>query len=207
MKFFIFSILLFLNSDILQAQPEPMPTVDPSLFHKGSYWIWSYAEYDANNQQWKAPYFYEKYTVTEVADSAIEIEMASDSKSSVETQAHHKFVFDINSCLAKGTSLQKLNSWSIVFYTKTFGSQWQLVSKKHQGLAFLEKFNCLSKGSPKMQKLPDLDNTLWEVFNYNTSGGSWFLYNHPDLTGVTMQKVFNNKVKYKAELFDYQLAH
>ncbi len=118
--------------------------VDPDHFYKGARWIWSYSERGDQKGEWQDPYLYEVYEVVHVDGPQVTIEMSSRSNLFEPTAAHHKFIVDINKCLASGKKRTKFNRFRIEFYTKSFGKGWTLLAKKHKALAFTEKFNCFS---------------------------------------------------------------
>lgn len=173
------------------AWSTDLPTIEGSPFQKGDEWVWAYSEWDSKNLKWSEPYLYEKYRVTEVQGHKVEIEMSSDSQLNHQSPAHHKFVADTEACLRKGKSSKDLKSWRIAFYTKSFGSQWKLVSKQHKGLAFTEKFNCLKGAEEILSGEVTYENRNWTIFNPNPNQeGSWYFYDHPHLRGVTAMKDF-----------------
>lgn len=180
------------------VQASELPTISKDSFQVGQQWVWAYSELDKASGQWLEPYLYEKYTVIKVDGAKVEVEMSSDSTLDGVSEAHHKFKADIDQCLKAGQSEQKMKSWRIAFYTKSFGPQWQLVSSQHQGTPFTEKFNCLSIDKELETEFVTWESELWEIFNPNANGkGSWYFYGHPDLMGVTNKKSFGD---YKMEL-------
>lgn len=123
---------------------KTMTPVTLEQFQPQASWTWAYSEFDVATSTWKAPYLYERYTVIDVQGSKVTIEMSSSSTYPVETSAHHKFTADVNKCLSAYADYKTKKSWTVVFYTKSFGPKWELVSSAHKPLVFTEKFNCIS---------------------------------------------------------------
>lgn len=142
-------------------------------------WVWAYSAFDVQKQVWKAPYLYEQYTVVAVEGSIVTMEMASGSEFPVIHQAHHKFVADVSKCLVAYGDYKTKKPWTVVFYTKSFGPQWELVSSAHKPLVFTEKFNCITT----------IDDGINLPSQYEEAG---------PLAGVASFKLFD--VNYKFEL-------
>ncbi len=168
-------------------------TVDASQFFVGAHWTWSYSQESSSGQTWESPYLFETYQVVQVDKGRVTIEMssASDSTQANSTEPHHKFVVDIRECLNRGQSLAPLRRLKIRFYTKSFGSGWQLVSKNHKALAFTEKFNCFNDEThPQNNGSLSLFGQVQPIVQFeNYFTQSWYLnaVDHP-LAGVMMRR-------------------
>ena len=179
------------------SQAKSLETVEQDLFKKGDFFVWAFSEYDKSISQWKEPYLYEKYTVTDVEGDVVTVEMSSDSQPNSSSASHHKFKANIKECLSLGASKNSMKKWKVSFYTKSFGPQWELVSKKHKGLVFTEKFNCLSDNVEVESGAVSWDGD-WNISSEKLKKvKSWYFTDHPVLKGVTYRKVFG---AYKLEL-------
>ncbi len=126
-------------SVLIQAQPA---LVDLDTFQPGVTWVWSYSERADDEGAWPAPYLFETYKVVERQGDRVTIDMASHDSRRTHWDPHHRFVVNLKDCLNSKKSLRRLFHWKIAFYTKTRSADWHLVSRKHDNLAFIEKFNC-----------------------------------------------------------------
>ena len=119
--------------------------------------------------------------------------MASSAQYPVTTPPHHRLIANISDCL----STKDLKSWTIEFYTKSFGPDWEMVSKQHKNLAFTEKFNCVSEWhSPLNVETVDIQGQPGSIAFLQidiNEPGSWFIQNPTDLNGVAYKKYFDSK--------------
>ena len=167
---FLFSVFSF---------SKTMVPVTLEQFQPQGSWSWAFSEFDPKLQAWNAPYLFEKYTVTKVEGTLVTIEMSSSSSYPVETPPHHKFIADVQKCLTANSDYKTKKPWSVKFYTKSFGPEWELVSSAHKPLVFTEKFNCIST----------IDDSIILESVYVEQG---------PLAGIAASKVFD--VNYKFEL-------
>lgn len=189
--------LFFLSSSIF-AQPQSLVTVSSQTFAEGDTWTWAYSAWDKLQQNWQSPYFFEKYTVTDVAGDLITIEMASGSRMPVATPAHHKFIADLKTCLESSD----LKTWTIQLYTKSFGSGWVAADLKNKGLAFTEKFNCTSVAEAtevQFQELTFSNGSTVQLISIPDPNepASWYIQNHFELDGVAYLKYFETGYKFE----------
>ena len=195
-------VLIVWSSIFLVLSAQASPVVDIRLFEKGAQWTWGYSEFDEALQVWKDPYLYETYEVTKRKGDQVTIEMSSHKEFGKKAEAHHKFIANIKLCLRLGQRKGDLKSWKIKFFTKSYGPQWELVSKSHKGLAFTEKFNCYS-GEEEVNTLTvNVDEEEHILFQFKEGlPKSWYLPETHDLTGIMLLRLPRS---YKVELVDYK---
>lgn len=175
---------------------------DKRMFTTNSYWTWSYSEYDFEKEEWKPAYLYETYTVVQRSEDNVTIEMASHQQLDKKGEAHHKFIANLQSCLEQGKEFKSFRRWKIEFYTKSLSPDWELLSKNHKGLAFTEKFNCVS--DDKKYNIEDVlfAGQSFEVFQFQGPyPRSWYL-SQGHLKGVAYQRF---PKEYKMELVSYKI--
>ncbi len=161
------------------SSAKTMVPVTLEQFSVNQSWSWAFSEFDTQTGQWKSPYLFEKYTVVQVEGAKVTIEMSSSSEYPVNGAPHHKFIADVSKCLSAFADYKTKKPWTVAFYTKSFGPQWELVSAHHKPLVFTEKFNCIREVD---------DAVLLE---------SIYLQDGP-MAGVAASKIFD--VNYKFEL-------
>lgn len=192
-----------MGSPSFASDPAQVPVIDRALFQPGQKWIWIYSSLDKKSGLWQS-YFRETYTVTAREGERVTIEMSSHSlPKDVDTPAHHKFVIDLRNC-PLATSDAKYRSWGVEFYTKSYGPDWQLVSRYHPNLVFTEKFNCYQPKS--IQKLAH-STAVWKGESQETLqigllgvADPSFYFTTSDVAGVAATKVFAPTWDYKFEL-------
>lgn len=191
MKFVVVFLILVSAFSNASAQSS---LVSMDQFYPGAYWVWSYAERDEESQKWQDPYLYERYQVIAVDGDQVTIEMSSGSEVDHENEPHHKFVADVSRCLELGASKMKFQRFRIEFYTKSFGNGWSLLSKKHKGLAFTEKFNCFSDKVKQKTDQISFFSELVDVFQWRTlAPRSWYARSmDATLQGVMMKRGTKN---------------
>lgn len=137
----------------LIAVPSFAQVVDIESFQEGSFWTWSYSE--STDGVYASPYLYETYEVTQVMGSFAKVEMSSGPSAGIRYEPHHFFIIDLLQCSDVKRGLGRLNGLRVHFYSKSFGD-WELLSRKHDGLVFTEKFNCLENSIARKSKVFDL---------------------------------------------------
>ena len=141
MLFYRFLILFFISCICLTVVAKPQ-LVDLDSFQPGHSWTWSYSEQTEISSPWQDPYLFETYSVVDRQGSLVTIDISSHADRGGNLAPHHRFIVDLTDCMNAKNSLGRLLRWKIKFYTKTRSIDWQLVSRKHDSLAFTEKFNC-----------------------------------------------------------------
>lgn len=190
----MFLILLF--TFFANAELVDLPVINPQLFEVGQSWTWAYSEKDKETQQWLAPYLYEQYTLVAIDKNIFTFEMASSSSFPVESPAHHMFKVDLNKCLTSLKVFEKNKPWFIQFYSKTYSPHWELVSKSHSPLAFIEKFNCAA--SAQIQSVEWLLVQQKEGFQFTKPGWpSVYGRTTPYVAGVAILKNFREDYKFE----------
>ncbi len=176
--------------------------IDSNSFEEGDFWKWSYSEFEEGEGRWKAPYLFEMYKVVEKSGSKVTIEMFSSEQIEMESGAHHKFEVDIADCLSLGAEVRTFKRLKIKFYTKSFSSKWELVSRRFKALAFTEKFNCFS-GDKALRAYEEKDvlGRKMNLFRFNEKKlpMSWYSLTE-GLEGVALLRYPRN---YKMEMVEY----
>jgi hypothetical protein len=172
--------------------------VSPEVFSIGKQWSWTYSSFDKKNAQW-TPYFLETYTVVAREGSLVTVEMSSHPTSeSGPTPAHHKFIADVNDCLRAANDPQRRN-WTVQFYTKSFGLDWELVSRSHPNLVFTEKFNCTGPNGVDVATDTFDTQAIFQILPKAHQDASWYFLNFQGLEGVAARKFFQPGLDYKFE--------
>lgn len=199
------NIFLFIFSVLTATASQTTSHVEFSQFKQGASWIWVYSEWSKKDNAW-APYFREKYTLTEAKDKILTFEMSSGPIEGELAPPHHKIVVDFTKC-EKASADPKMRNFSVEFYTQSFGGGWKVVSKNHKNLVFTEKFNCA--GPMNFEKVVfsvlNVSGTQQPTFQKQPgSEASWYFLNFGQLTGVAASKDFEPKGDdYKMEFFSY----
>lgn len=180
--------------------------VQVSQFQVGQTWTWTHSELTKTGS-WK-PTLLERYKVTQVSGTEITIEMSSDPPSSQTTShPHHKFIFDFSSCeRARQSVVARL--WTVKFYTTSFNGSWTLVSATHPNYVFTEKFNCSTPTEREVVQSGtyEMEDGSYSIFHINRAvkeDTSWYLSDHPKLSGVLATKIFEPTQRYRAELTEW----
>lgn len=166
-------------------------------FSIGNQWTWAYSE--ELHDVWQEPYIFETYTVVNRIGSLAQIEMSSSDKLSLTGEPHHYFVVDLEDCFRVRGHVGRLNKLKIQFYTRSHSDRWELVSRRHPGLAFTEKFNCLDSKLPRKQQTYEsplfgtLDLFQWRGLKVH----SWYNASEQEAPGVAILRFTRN---YRMEL-------
>lgn len=198
------NVFLLILSIFTASASEVTSHVEFSQFKQGASWIWTYSEWDKKNTQW-VPYFREKYTLVEVKDKILTLEMSSGPAEGKLAPAHHKMVVDFAKC-EKASADPKMRNFTVEFYTQSFGGGWKLVSKNHKNLVFTEKFNCAGPMTFEKVAFSELNVDGQAQTTFQKQPGkeaSWYFLNFGELTGVAAGKDFEPKGEYKMEFSFY----
>lgn len=203
-KFILAVIVHFaLGPSSLAAEPA-YRTVTLDQFTVGNCWLWTYFEKNKQTGTW-APYYFERYTVTEADGKKLTLEMSSSSARPILSAAHHKMDVDFSKCESSAQD-PRFKNFTIVFYTKSMGEdgRWQLVSRAHKNLVFTEKFNCW--GALPNEKIvtafwpgPSGSKPIFQVERVPPREASWYFLAEPGLEGVAALKIFDPAGEYKME--------
>lgn len=202
MKQRLLLVFLLLGINSFAAQ---VASVDRSLFQQGNHWTWLYSSWDGQRKEW-IPYYIERYTVTKEDESRITIEMSS-WPAPLSGAAHHKFILDFGQC-ERAARDPRFKNFTVRLFTKSLGSNWELVSNTHKNLIFTEKFNCTA-AFPKQKVVYDhhsfktRDIKVFQILTQPPRPGSWYFLSDPQLKGVAARKFFHPKKEYKFELIDF----
>lgn len=199
-------LLILLSLFVFQpAFSAGFAAVDRSMFEVGRNWRWLYSEWKPAENRW-VPYYIEKYEVVATDGSLVTIEMSSSPAASSPGPAHHKFVLDFSKC-ERASRDPGFANFTVVFYSRSLGPDWELVSKSHGNLVFTEKFNCRSPFAG--QRISERDLPLaggsFRLFQIQTpprTGGSWYFLNQPGFQGIAAFKEFPPTGQYKFELLE-----
>lgn len=191
MKWFFVCLFIFYVGFANTLEPK---VVDRAVFHEGASWTWSYSEFNEESQQWERPYLYETYKVSERLENEVTIEMSSSESLEVTREPHHKFIVNLDKCFGVGESVRKLLGLKVAFYTKNSNGEWELLSKSHKGLAFTEKFNCLSGGLETESDKVTIEGLTYPVFQWVGAGNIKSWYSNLDLEhgGVALKRRSRN---------------
>ncbi|MBX3021912.1 MAG: hypothetical protein KF799_09575 [Bdellovibrionales bacterium] len=200
---FCFTAFFYFTSVIAWGQ---VATVDTGVFTAGRQWTWVYSSADSG--AW-SPYLREVYTVVERNGSRATVIMQSGSLHKPLSEPHHKFIVDLDHCERQKRD-PSAKGWTVVLYTKSFGSSWELVSNTHSNLVFTEKFNCASSlpGSAVIRSELEAAGQNYAIFQFEPAKGhpaSWYFSDRQGLEGTAALKMFPPRGDYKFE-FDVSFA-
>lgn len=167
-----------------------LPTVSIDGFDVGKTWIWAYSERTKDKQGWQEPHLYEQYKVIEVKGNVVTIEMSSSSTLPVKTNAHHKFVVDVDDCLRQQADYNYKKDFSLQFYTKSLGPHWEKAYSP-KGIVFTEKFNCVSMAPEEKINLGHA------IFQFKNSKNKTWYITIGDFAGVAFEKEFDQNYRFQ----------
>lgn len=200
--FALFPVLVFASN--------PTPVISSDLFKIGNSWTWAFSAPRGDTGTWETPYLYETYKVTQRKGDLVTIEMSSGPDIDSPFNPHHKFRANVADCLKQGKSKSSLRRWKIDFYTKNLpphANQWKRVSRRHKGLAFTEKFNCLKSTSPRDFRQKDIywEGQNWLIFTTSRSKhASWYFTDHQELRGIAHNKILGGGYKMEFATFNME---
>ena len=195
-------------ASLLVHADQTVTSVSRGLFHRGDYWRWLYSEWDAKAERWR-PYYLEEYRVGAEDGDRLTFEMRSaPAGQPLDPTPHHKFVIDFAKC-ARAARDPRFRSFVVELYTHSFGPDWELVSRAHDGLIFTEKFNCAAafpRERVERGEVPDAAGAPHPVFRVRRQPprpGSWYFLDRPGLEGVAAFKVFMPGEGYRFDLAEW----
>ena len=125
-------ISIFLFCANLYAQP--VATVSLADFAQNKSWSWEYRR-DSGEL-----YSTERYTVTNVANGTVTLDMSTTFPDTGNFESHHRIVVNVARCLKAYANPAQFEPWSMRMFHRN-GAQWEEVQTTST-LAFEEKFNC-----------------------------------------------------------------
>lgn len=178
------------------AAQRPVAKVAFDQFQVGKYWVWTFSEWNSPTNSWK-PYLNEKYKVVDIQDKKITIDMTSFGIGQSQKPSHHRMIVDFAKC-ERASRDANFKNFLVEFYSQNLvPGRWELVSKSHPNLVFIEKFNC---SGPLPHNLVNYRADLFQVQSHRNQWSSWYYLNHPTLKAVAAEKLFSPDGAYRFHL-------